>query len=278
MPCREDRMDNRRIGFFDSGIGGLTSIPYLMKEYPDERVIFFGDTARTPYGSKSDRVIRRFTLEIGDFMIKSGVKMMVAACNTISATSLGVLREKYPDVPVTGVIEPACDFAASCCGSDDHVGVLATRATVSSGAYPDAIRMRRPDMSHIYQTACPAFVPLIEEGIIDNNIMYDTIRYYLDDFMMENRIDTLVLGCTHYHLIRRLIEEIYPGVRIISSSEEVVKKIGSILSSNDMLAAGSSEENVFYASDLSDNFINMISMLLGSKQEELNIRFKNLDM
>ena len=159
-------MDNRRIGFFDSGIGGLTSIPYLMKEYPDEHVIFFGDTARTPYGSKSAHVIKRFTAEIGDFMQKNGVKMMVAACNTISATSLDILREKYPDIPVTGVIEPACDVVSKKCGKDDHVGILATRATVSTNAYIDAIRSRRPDMENIFQTACPAFVPLIEEGII----------------------------------------------------------------------------------------------------------------
>ena len=271
-------MDNRRIGFFDSGIGGLTSIPYLMKDYPDEHVIFFGDTARTPYGSKSSRVIRRFALEIGDFMVKSNVKMIVAACNTISANGLDVLREKYPEIPVLGVIEPACDVVAASCGSDDHVGILATRATVKSGAYVDAIRSRRPDMENIYQAACPAFVPLIEERIIDNNIMRDTIRYYLDDFMADNKIDTLVLGCTHYHLIRKQIEDIYPGVRIISSSEEVVKEIGSILAERDMLAGKNDEENVFYASDLSENFINMISMLLGSEQDELNIQFTNLDM
>ncbi len=271
-------MDNRRIGFFDSGIGGLTSIPYLMKDYPNEHVIFFGDTARTPYGSKSEHVIRRFTLEIGEFMKKSDVKMMVAACNTISALGLDVLREKYPEIPVTGVIEPTCDVVASGCGSDEHVGILATKATVSSRAYVDAIRSRRPDMDRIYQQACPAFVPLIEEGIIDNNIMYDTIRYYLDDFMKENRIDTLVLGCTHYQLVRRQIEELYPGVKTISSSEEVAKEIGSLLKKHEMLAEKNDEENVFYASDLSDNFINMISMMLGSKQEELNIKFKNLDM
>ena len=271
-------MDNRRIGFFDSGIGGLTSIPYLMKEFPDEHVIFFGDTARTPYGSKSARVIQRFTLEIGEFMKKNDVKMMVAACNTISATSLDVLREKYPDIPVTGVIEPASEVVAASCGKDDHIGIIATKATVSTGAYVDAINVRRPDMENIFQTPCPAFVPLIEEGIIDNNIMYDTIRYYLDDFVTENKIDTLVLGCTHYQLIRKLIEEIYPGIRTISSSEEVVKEIGRILAGRDMLADENDEKNVFYASDLSDNFINMITLLLGNEQEELNIRFKNLDM
>lgn len=271
-------MDNRRIGFFDSGIGGLTSIPYLMKKYPDEHVIFFGDTARTPYGSKSDHVIRRFALELGEFMHQRDVKMMVAACNTISATGLGLLREKYPEVPVTGVIEPACDVVAESCGADEHVGILATKATVASNAYIDAIRARKPELKNISQMACPAFVPLIEEGIINNNIMYETIKYYLDDFMKGNKIGTLVLGCTHYQLIRKPISDLYPGVRIISSSEEVVTQIGRILEEHDMLAGENSEENVFYASDLSDNFVNMISMLLGSEQDELNIRFKSLDM
>ena len=108
--------------------------------------------------------------------------------------------------------------------------------------------------------------------------MHDTVRYYLDDFVRENRIDTLVLGCTHYQLIRKVIEEIYPDIRTISSSEEVVKEIGAILKSRDMLAGENDEENVFYASDLSENFINMINMLLGNEQDDLNIRFKNLDM
>lgn len=271
-------MDNRRIGFFDSGIGGLTSIPYLMKKYPDEHVIFFGDTARTPYGSKSEHVIRRFTLELGEFMKERNVKMMVAACNTISATGLGLLRETYPDIPVTGVIEPVCDVVARDCGTDEHIGILATRATVTTGAYPDAIRMRKPELMNIYQAACPAFVPLIEEGMINNNIIYDTIRYYLDDFMKENSIDTLVLGCTHYQLIRKPIEDLYPGVRIISSSEEVVTSIGRIMNEHDMFAGANNEENVFYASDLSENFVNMIKLLLGSEQEELKIAFKSLDM
>ena len=271
-------MDNRRIGFFDSGIGGLTSIPYLMKKFPDEHVIFFGDTARTPYGSKSEHVIRRFTLEIGEFMQKRDVKMMVAACNTISATGLGILREKYPDIPVTGVIEPACDVVSASCGNDEHVGILATKATVTSGAYKDAILVRKPGLTNIYQKACPAFVPLIEEGIIDNNIMRETVKYYLDDFVQENRIDTLVLGCTHYQLIRKLIEELYPGIRIISSSEEVVTSIGRILKENDILAEKNDAESVFYASDLSENFLNMIAVLLGKEQDELNIKFKSLDM
>ena len=162
--------------------------------------------------------------------------------------------------------------------ADDCIGILATKATVASKAYVEAIQVRKPDLTGIYQQACPAFVPLIEEGIVDNNIMTETIKYYLDDFVKENNIDTLVLGCTHYQLIRKKIEELYPGIRIISSSEEVVTSIGRIMSERDMLAGENDEENFFYASDLSENFVNMIKVLLGSSQDELNIRFKSLDM
>ena len=271
-------MDDRRIGFFDSGIGGLTSIPYLLKDHPYEHVIFFGDTARTPYGSKSKHVIERFTLEIGEFMHKNDVKMMVAACNTISATGLGVLREHYPDIPVTGVVEPTARFVSDNCGSDERIGILATRATVSSNAYPEAIEALSPGPRNVFQKACPAFVPLIEEGMIDNNIIDDTIRYYLDDFIRDNAIDALVLGCTHYQLIRKEIEKLYPGIRIISSSEEVITAVGDILGEKDMLAGENDMESVYYASDLSDNFLNMITLLLGKEQEELNIRFKSMDM
>ena len=271
-------MDNRLIGVFDSGIGGLTSIPYLMRKLPNEHVIFFGDTARTPYGSKSEHVIRRFALEIGEFMAKKDVKMMVSACNTISATGLPVLRERYPEVPVIGVLDPTCELLAKECSGDENIGIIATKATISSNAYPEAIRSKAPSLVNIYQKACPAFVPLIEEGIVENDIMDGMIRFYLDDFIRENGIDTLVLGCTHYQLIRKEIEKLYPGLRTVSSSEEVANAIESVLKSGDALAEENDNESVFYASDLSDNFVNMISSLLGKDEEELRIKFKSMDM
>jgi len=271
-------MDDRKIGFFDSGVGGLTSIPYIMRDLPDEHVIFFGDTARTPYGSKAEHVIRRFALEIADFMVKRDVKMLVSACNTLSAIGLDAIREAHPGLPVIGVIEPICDVIAKELGTDENLGIIATRATVKSGAYVDLIREKAPGIRNVSQMACPAFVPLIEEGMIDNNIIRDTVKFYLDDYIRENRIDTLVLGCTHYHLIRPVIEELYPGIRTLSSSEEVAYEVARILGERDLLAGKNGEENVFYASDLSDNFMNMINMILKGSGEELNIRFKNLDM
>lgn len=272
-------MDNRPIGFFDSGIGGLTSVTYIMKQLPDEHIIFFGDTARTPYGSKSPETIRQFTLQIGAFMAQRNVKMMVIACNTISATCLSDLQAAYPDIPVIGVISPTALVVARDVRPDAHIGILATKATIRSGAYENKIRQNNPEMKNLYSIACPAFVPLIEEGIIDHEIMDLTIRYYLNDFVEENQIDTLVLGCTHYPLISKNLRRIYPHIQLISSSREVATAVNIELSRRHMYAGPfKKEENVFYASDLSDNFVNMIQLILGKDQEELNIRFKNLDL
>lgn len=128
-------MDNRPIGFFDSGLGGLTSIPHIMKQLPNEKIIFFGDTARTPYGSKSPDTIRQFTMQIGDFLVKNNVKMIVIACNTVSATCLEDLRKAYPDIPIIGVISPTAKVVAKECEDEDHIGIIATKVTIKTNAY-----------------------------------------------------------------------------------------------------------------------------------------------
>lgn len=270
-------MDNRPIGFFDSGLGGLTSIPYIMKELPRERIIFFGDTARTPYGSKAPDTIRQFTMQIGDFLVKQGVKMIVIACNTVTATCLEDLRTAYPDIPVIGVISPTARVIAKKCNQDDRIGIIATKVTVKSGVYEKKINDKHPGLK-LYSKACPAFVPLIEEGIIHNDIMDLTIKYYLDDFIRENRINRLVLGCTHYPLIVENLQRIYPDIRLISSSREVAMAVHIELEERKMYADRREGENVFYASDLSENFVNMIQNILGRQKDELNIQFKNLEL
>lgn len=270
-------MDNRPIGFFDSGLGGLTSIVHTMKQLPSERIIFFGDTARTPYGSKSPETIRQFTMQIGDFLVKQNVKMIVIACNTVSATCLAELRGAYPDVPVIGVISPTAKVVADVCSEEDRIGIIATKVTVKSNAYVEKIEEKHPGLK-LYSKACPAFVPLIEEGIVHNEIMDLTIKYYLDNFLAENRINTLVLGCTHYPLIADNLKRLYPGLRIISSSKEVATAVEIELRKRNLLAEERPSENVFYASDLSENFVNMIKTVLGKEETELNIKFKNLDI
>ncbi|MEE0741744.1 MAG: glutamate racemase [Emergencia sp.] len=270
-------MDNRPIGFFDSGLGGLTSIPPLLKELPNERVIFFGDTARTPYGSKSPDTIKQFTLQIGEFLVRNNVKMIVIACNTVTAICLDLLRKTYPDIPVIGVISPTARVVANKCNTEDHIGIIATKVTVKSEAYVRKIEEKHPGL-HLYAKACPAFVPLIEEGIIDNQIMDLTIKYYLDDFIRENKINRLILGCTHYPLLTENLHRIYPEVKLISSSKEVATAVHIELEKRDMLAGENDRENVFYASDLSENFVNMIQLILDRNEDELNIRFKNLEL
>ncbi|MGL4484842.1 MAG: glutamate racemase, partial [Anaerovoracaceae bacterium] len=228
-------MDNRPIGFFDSGLGGLTCIPYLVERMPNERIIYFGDTARTPYGSKAVSTIKTFSTQIADFLVKQDVKMIVIACNTVSSTCIEDLQNRFPEIPVLSIIVPAVSRLAMVAEMGERVGIIGTKVTVSSGAYSKLLvadrknkvkistnqyLTGRKDLS-VFEIACPAFVPLIEEGIVENEIMDLTIKHYLDDFINDNNIGTLVLGCTHYPLIRKNIEKLYPAIKIINPSEAV---------------------------------------------------------
>ena len=270
-------MDNRPIGFFDSGLGGLTCIPCLMKDMPEERMIYFGDTARTPYGSKATSTIRSFSPEIADFLVRSNVKMIVIACNTVSATCLDMLREKFPQIPILGIIDPAAKAAAVNCTTDNHIGIIGTKVTINSGTYKSLISSYNSEL-HIYEVACPAFVPLIEEGIIDNEIMDLTIKYYMDDFVYGNKLDTVILGCTHYPLIKKNIERIYPQLDIINPSSIIVSKIRQVLEEKNMLAENSEFQNTFYASDLSENFVNMIDHIFEDENADAKVKFLNFDL
>ncbi|MEG0291230.1 MAG: glutamate racemase [Anaerovoracaceae bacterium] len=268
-------MDNRPIGFFDSGLGGLTCIPYLMTEIPEEKIIYFGDTARTPYGSKAVSTIKNFSMQIANFLVENDVKMIVIACNTVSATCVDAIQERFPDIPVVGIIEPAAISIAETCGVTNKIGVIGTKVTIGSNAYKKEIKKYNENLS-VYEKACPAFVPLIEEGIIKNDIMDLTIEYYMDDFILENRIDTVVLGCTHYPLLVSNIKRKYPNLRIVNPSKEIIKRIDEILKDKQMYAKDSEVQNTFYASDLSENFINMIDRIF--IDTDVKVKFKNLDI
>lgn len=268
-------MDNRPIGFFDSGLGGLTCIPHLMKALPKERIIYFGDTARTPYGSKAISTIRLFSSQITEFLVKENVKMIVIACNTVSSTCLSYLQEKYPNIPIIGIISPAAEVVANTCSRENNIGIIGTKVTIKSEAYDSLIHGLNP-LLNLYTTPCPTFVPLIEEGIIQNEIMDLSIKYYMDNFISYNKIDTLVLGCTHYPLIRKNIEKLYPNLRIINPSEEILQRINTELELNDLFSDKPIFDNTFYASDLSENFVNMINRIFESS--EFKVAFKSFDL
>lgn len=265
-------MDNRAIGFFDSGIGGLTCVPYLFEELPKERIVYFGDTARTPYGSKAEKTIKQFSKEITKFLIEEDVKMIVIACNTISAICLEELQNEFPNIPFIGIIKPTAKVISELCSKRNDIGIIGTKVTINNSAYKKEIHSIDREL-RVYEKACPVFVPLIEEGMLNNDIISKTIEYYLDDFVLEHRIDTLVLGCTHYPLLEQQIQKRFPNIKIINPSKEVVAEIKRVLTEEELYSDNLDGENIFYASDLSDNYLKMINKICSGN---LNVKHKQL--
>ncbi len=211
-----DKKTNRAIGVFDSGIGGLTVVRALMERLPFENIIYFGDTARVPYGIKSVETINRYALQITEFLIQKDVKLLIVACNTMAAVAYEAIRNLSP-VPVLEVIEASAKSAA-CDSRSKSIGVIGTPATINSNAYARAIHLLDND-ARIFSQACPLFVPLVEEGWFD----HPATRLIADDYLkpvLAEQIDTLVLGCTHYPLLKPMLQEIVgKEVKLIDSAE-----------------------------------------------------------
>lgn len=221
------------IGVFDSGIGGLTVVRELRRTLPNESILYFGDTARLPYGPKSPRIVRRYAHEAADFLLSRGVKLMVVACNTATAHALDALRDVLP-VPVVGVIEPGARVAADYTRSR-RIGVLGTTGTVASGAYDRLLRTLVPD-ARIYAQPCPLFVPLVEEGFADHRatelIAVDYVRP-----LREVDVDVVILGCTHYPLLRPLLARLLgSSVRLVDSGAATARAVEGLLDGNGLRA------------------------------------------
>lgn len=261
-------MDNRPIGVFDSGLGGLTSVQELHRQLPEEKVIYYGDTARTPYGSKSPETIIKFATQIVDYLVARNTKMIIIACNTVTALALDSLRERYPAIPIIGVIEPTVKKVIG--DGVKSVGVIATKATIGSDVYGKELRAMSPGIE-VHSTACPAIVPLVEEGLTDTDIMELTVRHYMDDFVEAGGFNNLILGCTHYPLVAKHIRNLYPQLHLYSSSAEVIREAAVILKERDMLASGSEFTDRYYASDMSDNFIAMTDMLFADTDFKIHL-------
>lgn len=239
--------DPRPIGVFDSGIGGLTTVRELFQCLPGESVMYFGDTARLPWGNKSRDTVTRFSIEIASFLVRQHVKCVVVACNTASSHALDALRERF-DVPVIGVIEPAAR-AAIAASPRGRIGVVGTLATVGSRAYADAIARLSPS-AQVKQQACPLFVPLVEEGWLDHPVT----RLVADEYLAELRaadLDSLILGCTHYPLLTPLLRDYMgPGVTLVDSGAEAARATAALLRERAALApAGVTPEHHFFLSD-----------------------------
>ena len=252
--------DNRPIGVFDSGVGGLTVVGQIQKILPGEDIVYFGDTARVPYGTKSKETVTKFSVENVEFLMEKNVKFVIVACNTASSLSLEFLKRCFR-VPVIGVIEPGAKGAVAAT-RNNRIGVIGTNATISSGAYEKAIKKINPRIS-VFTHSCPLFVPLVEEGWLKTAVTHDIAATYLAGFRAK-KIDTLIMGCTHYPLLRGAIQHIVGGgVVLVDSAKEVAREARDILDSSGLLnrrAAGG--RHCFYVSDEPARFVRMAEHFL----------------
>ena len=262
-------MSGASIGIWDSGLGGLTVVREIRRRLPAERLLYFGDTARVPYGTKSAGTVRRFARENSALLLERGVKMMVVACNTASSVALDDLRAEL-DLPVIGVIEPGARAAAASTRTG-IVGVIGTPATVDSGAYVSALREIRGGLS-VESRACPLFVPLVEEGWLDHAATRLVAEEYLAPLCAAG-VDTLVLGCTHYPLLKPVLGEVMgAGVCLVDSAEETACEVERLLGERDLLAdpeAGGGLEAL--VSDLHLRFRQVGELFLGEAIEDLRL-------
>jgi len=254
---------NDPIGVFDSGVGGLTVVRELIRALPYENIVYFGDTARVPYGTKSRQSVVKFSCEIVDFLLKKNVKLILVACNTASAVALDSLRKKTR-IPVVGVIGSGA-AAAVAASRNGRIGVIGTTATVKSGAYKEAIG-RRSGKASVVQRACPLFVPLVEEGWLGKKITEDIAFEYLKP-LKKTGCDTVILGCTHYPLIKNVIaKQLGGGITLVDSATEVAKKVEAILSEKGLLKKdGRHGEKHFYVSDAPEKFRKLGKIFLGKE-------------
>ena len=259
----------RPIGVFDSGIGGLTVAHEIIRQLPNESIVYFGDTARVPYGPKSPDTVRRYSREIAGFLGGQDVKAIVIACNTATAHALDMLQEEL-SIPVIGVVQPGARAAVRA-SEGGHIGVIGTSGTVRSGAYEKAIRELDPD-ARVTARACPLLVPLIEEGWMDHAATTLVAREYLAPFLKE-KVNAVVMGCTHYPLLKNVLcRELGPGVALIDSAAETASETGRVLCEHGLQAPeGTLPTHRFIASDDPLQFLQLGQRFLGDAIEGVEV-------
>lgn len=246
-------MDRRPLGVFDSGLGGLTAVRELNRILPSENIIYFGDTSRVPYGGRSREILHHYARQDVHFLRSFDIKAILVACGTVSTTALPVLQQEN-DLPILGVVEPACRRAAAKTRSK-RVGLIATAASVHSGAYERTLQQIDPEI-RVVSRACPLFVPLVENGRFHRgDIVIETVaREYLEP-MREENIDTLILGCTHYPLLTEIIADVMgPEVELINVGQEAAWEMKRTLERLDLLSDAPQGETTLYASDRPEDF------------------------
>jgi glutamate racemase len=260
------------LGVFDSGVGGLTVAREIMRQLPEERIIYFGDTARVPYGTKSKETIIRYSRQIVHFLLEKGVKAIVVACNTASAYALEEIRGEIP-VPIIGVVKPGAKVAAET-SRNGIIGVIGTEATISSQLYTRVIHEHNPK-AVVIGKACPLFVSLVEEGWLKDPITVAVAERYLDSFLKSD-IDTLIMGCTHYPLLRSTLRSILgERVNLVNPAYETAQSLKTLLLEHGILNDGQQEftgpQHQFYVSDAAEKFKNFANSILPCEIKEAQL-------
>jgi glutamate racemase len=262
MVLDKNQIRRRPIGVFDSGIGGLTVVRELLRQLPSEEIVYFGDTARVPYGTKSEETVQKFALQDAQFLVEQKVKLIVVACNTVSANSLDLLCQRI-DLPIEGVIKPGARAAVQAT-RNGRIGVVGTDSTIASRAYEKAIRALDGKIQ-IFARSCPLFVPLAEEGWVDDPVTAQVARKYLSP-LDRCGVDTLVLGCTHYPLLKGVIQEVMgPKVSLIDSATATAESVKAILEGEGLSTDPTSiPSHHFYVTDMPRRFLEIGERFLQS--------------
>lgn len=260
---RENDRNRAPIGVFDSGVGGLTVAREIMRNLPNEHIVYFGDTARVPYGSKSRETVIRYSRQIIRFLLTQDVKAIVIACNTATALALDEVEKEF-DIPIIGVVEPGAKVAAETT-VNKKIGVIATESTINSHMYQRLITQRDPEIT-VYGKACPLFVPLVEEGWLKDPVTEEVARRYLAELLAQD-IDSLILGCTHYPLLRSLLRGIVgEKVTLVNPAYETAKALERLLKEKHLENTGTkapvNEPYRFYVSDAADKFRTFANSIL----------------
>ena len=252
-------MNNKAIGIFDSGIGGLTVAKEIHKELSKENIIYFGDTAHLPYGNKSEKSIIDFSIKNVEFLIEKGAKIIVVACNTSTSVAIKFLKKKFNNINIIGVIEPGAKAAIDST-LNNKIGVIGTFRTIKTSAYKNSIVALKKKLN-VFEKACPLFVPIIEENFNNKKIIKEIIEEYLNPIVTK-KIDTLVLGCTHYPLLKNYIKKIYKQLKIVDSAKETAKEIKQILIKNKLENITNKTGKIsIFLNDRSESFDNISKKL-----------------
>lgn len=253
-------MNNNPIGVFDSGIGGLTVTKEIIKLLPSESIIYLGDTARVPYGTRSKEVVTKFTKELMGFLLKRKIKALVVACNTISSVALDEVKKLSP-VPIIGVVDPAVH--ASLNHTKNHkIGIIGTNGTIVSGAYKKAIQSLSPK-AEVISISCPLFVPIAEEGLSDHQAVRLIAKDYLQP-LKKARVDTLILGCTHYPILQKIIQEtLGDKITLVDSAKPTAEQLKKLLEEKELLSNGKKSKLEVFVTDAPERVYQVASRFFG---------------